>query len=304
MRLSRKGLLCAVTAMLCWAMSFIWIKVVYRYYHPITMVFLRLTVATILLTLISYVGGKGEKIAGKDLKRFMALAFFEPFLYFLGESFGMELVSPTLAAVIVSTIPVFTPFAARLFLKEPFSPTNLLGLMLSFGGILLMVLNRDLSLAASPTGILLMFFAVAAAIGYSMLIGDLSNRYNSFTIVKTQFTFGALYFLPLFLAFDLSHFLSVPPNFELVGNLLMLTIFSSILSFMLFIQVIREIGISRSNVFSNLIPVFTAILSFFILDEVFSSMKVAGIGVVVVGLFLSQIEISFFRKILPSKSRG
>jgi len=34
------------------------------------------------------------------------MAFFEPFLYFIGESFGLVYISSTIAAVIVATIPL------------------------------------------------------------------------------------------------------------------------------------------------------------------------------------------------------
>jgi drug/metabolite transporter (DMT)-like permease len=75
-----------------------------------------------------------------------------------------------------------------------------------------------------------------------------------------------------------------------VVSLLSLAVFCSSLAFVFFTISTREIGISRTNVFSNLIPVFTAIFSFLILSEFFSLHKILGILLIVFGLYLSQIK--------------
>ena len=78
--------------------------------------------------------------------------------------------------------------------------------------------------------------------------------------------------------------------------MLMLAVFASTLAFLLFIVVIRELGINKANMFTYLIPVFTAILSYFILSESFSFQKITGIILVITGVSLSQI-FRLFKKI-------
>jgi drug/metabolite transporter (DMT)-like permease len=55
----------------------------------------------------------------------------------------------------------------------------------------------------------------------------------------------------------------------------------------------RQIGAVRTQLFSNAIPIVTAIAAYFLLNEVFTSQKIIGICVVILGLFISQIK---FRK--------
>jgi drug/metabolite transporter (DMT)-like permease len=57
-----------------------------------------------------------------------------------------------------------------------------------------------------------------------------------------------------------------------------------------FTQSVRNIGVNRSNAFINLIPVFVAVLSFFILGDELGWQKIIGIVVVVSGLFMAQIK--------------
>ena len=49
---------------------------------------------------------------------FLLMALFEPFIYFLGESYGLLYVSSTVAAVIVATIPLISPLFAWYFFRE------------------------------------------------------------------------------------------------------------------------------------------------------------------------------------------
>jgi drug/metabolite transporter (DMT)-like permease len=50
------------------------------------------------------------------------------------------------------------------------------------------------------------------------------------------------------------------------------------------------LGASKANVYSNLIPVFTAIFSYLIIHESLTANKIIGILVVVIGLVLSQLK--------------
>jgi len=75
---------------------------------------------------------------------------------------------------------------------------------------------------------------------------------------------------------------------ESLGALLMLAVFASVIAFVLFADVVRKIGVARTNVFVNLIPVFTALFAWMFMDEEITWLKGIGIGVVVLGLFVSQ----------------
>ncbi len=290
----------AVLAMCSWALSFVWIKIVYRYYEPLTTITLRLFIATLLLVVVAAVGRIALRVRREDVRWFFLLAFTEPFCYFLGESFGMKYVSSTIGALIISTIPLFVILPGVLFFRERVSTTNLAGFLMSFSGIVAMMWTRGYRFGQSPEaplrGVALMFFAVLSAVFYSMIIKRLADRYHPVTIVTWQSVLGFFYFLPLFLVFDLDRFRAVSPNEELVGALLALSFFASVLAFLCYIPVIRAIGITKANVFANLIPVLTAVFSFFILDEAFTSRKIAGIALVIGGLYLSNMKGDLFSR--------
>lgn len=277
-------------AMVFWAASFIWYKEAYQFLGPITLIFFRMIVASLFLFGLIALLGRLEPIRRKDFKYFFLLAFVEPLLYFLGESHGMMLVSSTVGSVIVSTIPLFTPFAALLIHREKISWIKLVGVSISFAGVLIVLIGKGFQLIAPAEGIALMFLAVFAAVGHSVIIIMLVPNYRTLTIILGQSVLGAIYFLPIFLFTEWEQARMVNWNWEVIEPILKLGIFPSSLSFILYTRTIRKIGITRANVFINFIPVFTAILAYLVLKEEMTPGKIVGILVVLIGLLTTQVS--------------
>lgn len=284
------GFTAALGAAFFWSFSFIWFKIAYQGYNPITIVIFRLTIAAVLMTTIAYFLKRFQKPTKKDFWLFVLMAFFEPFLYFIGESFGLKFISSTVAAVIVATIPLISPVAAWLFFREKIKWMNAFGLFFSFAGVALVVLNGSLQFDASPLGVGLEFMAVIAAIFYSVILRHLVNRYNTLTIIAYQNIIGIIFFLPFWFIFEFNDLLTRPFHPQAFRAIVFLAIFASTLAFVFFTHSIRQLGVNRSNTFINLIPVFVAILSVFILKDKIGIQQITGIIIVVAGLFLAQIK--------------
>lgn len=290
----------ALVAMIFWSFSFVWVKVAYQAYGPLTVVLLRLVISVVLLFTFMFIIRRLQYIAKKDIRIFVLLAFFEPFLYFMGESFGLLYVSSTVAAVIVATIPLLAPISAYYFFKERLSMMNVIGLVISFMGVCLVILNDDLSFSASPVGVMLEVLAVIAAIAYSTVLRKLAFRYNTFTIISYQNLFGIIMFLPFWLVFESREFIATPFHREAFTSIILLSVFASSLAFIFFTYSVRNIGINRSNTFINLIPVFVAIFAWFVLGDKLSAQAATGMAIVIAGLFLAQIRFRRKKSIAPT----
>lgn len=276
--------------MLFWGMSFVWTAILLKHYEPITIIILRLFISTLVLLLWLKLFKKFQKIKKSDYKLFLISSLLNPFFYFIGENYGVKLTSPTVSAVMIAMIPLFVPILAYFSLKERLSWVNVAGLVVSFGGVLIILLRNDLSFEFSTLGILALLFAVISAVGYTIYLKKLTLTYNPIFIIAVQNMLGFLFFLPLFLTIELDQFLAVKPNTEMIVSLLALAVFCSSLAYVGFTIAMRDIGVSKANVFANLIPVFTGIFSYFVIGEELNSQKVLGIFIVVGGLFVSQIK--------------
>lgn len=290
----------ALLSMIFWSFSFVWVKVVYEAYGPLTTVLFRLLISSGLLLVFTLTSRKLQKIQPGDLKFFALLAFFEPFLYFMGESYGLLYVSSTIASVIVATIPLFSPIAAWYFYKEKLSRTNLWGLIITFLGVSLVVLDSSFNFTASPLGVSLEFFAVLGAIGYASVLKGISHRYNTFTIITSQNLIGATYFLPFWLGLEMNSFLQIPFDAKAFWAIIKLAIFASTFAFMLFTYSVRNLGINKSNTFINVIPICVAIIAYIVLGDQLNFHQMVGIAIVISGLFLAQINWKRLRKSTPT----
>lgn len=277
-------------AMVFWALSFIWFKMANETFRPLTIVFLRLVLAVALISLYLLVTRSFVKIRKSDRKLFLLLALFEPFLYFIGESYGLTYVSATVGSVIISTIPVIATLAAWLVFRERLRAVNYAGIILSFIGIIVFVLKKDGTLSFNITGLALLGLAVFSAVGYSLTLSRLVGHYSPVYIVNVQNVLGGIMFLPWFIIKELPHINDKPFGFTDLLPVFQLALFASCGAFILFAWSVKKMGISKANVFTNLIPVFTAVLAFFIIGDRLTVQNITGMGIVIAGLFMSQVN--------------
>ncbi len=276
--------------MIFWSFSFLWFKIANKTFHPITIVFIRLLFSVILMTVFLILTNNYMKIKKGDRKLFLMLALFEPFVYFLGESFGLTYVSATVCSVLISTIPVFATIGAWLIFKERLKAINYAGIITSFIGVLVFILNSDGSISFNIKGLGLLLLAVLSAVGYNLTLSRLVGTYTPVYIVNVQNLIGAVLFLPLFLILDFKHFISIPLTLDMFKPIIELSIFASCGAFILFAWSIRNMGITKANVFSNCIPVFTALFSFILIGEKLTVQNIVGMAIVTGGLLMSQMN--------------
>ena len=274
--------------MLFWGFSFIWSAQLLEHYQPVTIIFVRLVISAVFLFSLAAFSGSNLKIDRRDAGLVLLSSVFNPFLYFLCENYGLKYSSPTIAAVIIATIPVFAPLVGWIAFRERMTPVNFIGIGVSFSGVVLMLVTRNLSLAADLRGVAYLFGAVFSALLYSVTLKRLTSRYPALVLVAYQNLIGIVLFLPIFLVFEVRDAMAVPIDGSIISSFLFLSILASSLAFVFFAKSDKLIWIAKANIFSNLITVFTAIFSFLLLGENFTVQKVAGIILVIGGVYLSE----------------
>lgn len=280
-----------IFSMILWGSSFVWGKIALNFYGTNTIVFLRLLVSTIVLLPILIFLKKLRIPKLKDLPLFLLLAFFEPYLYFLGETNGLRYLSPSISAVFIAVIPLFTPFIAWYFLKEKISMITLSGIIISILGICVLVLGKNLNLEVSPKGILLTMIAILAANGYSVMIKKIPDAYSIFTIILWQNILGLIFFLPLFLLTGAKDIFETGLLREPLIAIINLGIFASTLAFLFYMYGLKFMSISKVNVFTNTIPIFTIFISWLFYDEALTAKKLIAVLIVVAGVIISQLKL-------------
>lgn len=296
--------LAVVTAMLIWAGAGIAVKEALIVFSPLTLIVLRFTLAVLIMLAVGLSFRRNEilglqLVAKRDIPLFLLGGLFQPFLYFIFETYTYQsFASPTIAEAMLSTQPVFAPIFAFVLLRERVTRNNILGIILSTIGMLLLLLvgSDDFSLG-SPWGILLAIVTVSMSVSYSVVLRRIPTRYSSLSIVFYVQSFSLmLFYIVWMLMGEASAIMnnSTPllhHSIQLLHSgiaVLYLAIFASVTAFVLFCYTVRKIGVTRANVFNNVRPVFTAILMWLIFDEVLPFWKLIGIVIIIIGLFISQ----------------
>lgn len=274
--------------MFIWGISYVWSSWVYTLINPTSAIFIRVFISAAFFIILSLIIGKFQRIERRDIKTFLILGFCDPFGYFLFEGLGIKYSTPATASIIISTIPLFIPIATYFAIKEKITPNNIAGIIVSFAGVLFVVLKGDFSIAVSTLGLVLLFAAVMFSIVSNLLLRKLSDRYNVYSIITWINVISFVYFIPVFFVFDAENFMRAEITTNLILSLLGLGIFASGIAFIFYIQSLHIIGVTVTNLFVNLIPVFAAIFSYIIIGEEMTIKIIAGITLVITGLIISQ----------------
>lgn len=288
-----------IIAMLIWAGAGIAVKEALLVFTPLTLIVFRFTLAVLLMLLVGVIFRKSEivglqRVDKRDIPLFMLGGLFQPFLYFIFETYTYHsFASPTMAEALLSTQPVLAPIFAFVLLREHITRNNIIGILLStIGMLMLLLIGSDDFALGSRWGILLAIITVSMSVSYSIVLRRIPTHYSPLTIVFYVQLFSLCLFYPLwgFTEGDqlLHHATPWLQHTTPWLAVLYLAIFASVVAFILFCYTVRKIGVTRANVFNNVRPIFTALLMWILFDEILPIWKVVGIIIIIIGLFISQ----------------
>ena len=285
--------LLSVLAIVLWGMSYIWSDRLIALGVPISyFVPLRIFVAGIILLLFNILTKEFRLIARKDIWKFMLLSLFEPLIYFFCETYGIkETGSPTISAMIIASVPIFSVGAGFLFFKERISVINALGIAVTLGGICLVLLKQGGEEGVPQNfilGVVLLMIAVFSEVGHASLTKLLADGYKPQVIVMYQFLIGTVYFLPFFLTRGIENFDARLLSWEVLEPILCLAVLCSSLAFSLWAMAIKKLGVGKSSVFLAMMCVATALVAEVIGREHLSLLQWLGVLIAVLGIVLSQ----------------
>lgn len=288
--------------MIIWSVSGIAIKHALVVFPPFTMIVLRFVPSVLLMLLVGWVRRKHsmfclQKLEWKDVPLFLIAGFCQPFLYYMLETYAYDaLNSPTIAETLLSTSPLLSPLFAAVLLREKVTRNNMIGIVISTAGVFVLSLmgGSDYSIG-SYWGILLAFAAVSAAVIDSIMMRKAPMRYSALSFVFYTQLVSLMFFIPIWwikegpAVFDNGQWTMDNGQFvTAIGCVAYLTVFASVIAFILFCYALRQIGVTKANAFNNIRPAFTALWMLLFFGEQLPAAKWVGMVLIIVGLFVCQ----------------
>lgn len=187
-----------LTAMLIYAASFTIIKnVTPEFIGPFGFVLLRVLGAAALFWITDLLFIR-ERVAKKDLLRMIPLAMFGVAINQTLFIKGLSLTSPISAAIMMITTPILVLIIGSFVLKERITLLRGTGILLGFGGALLLILGNKVAGMRddNPVGDLMVFFNALSWGTYLVLVKPMMAKYHTITILRWAFTYGLVLVLP------------------------------------------------------------------------------------------------------------
>lgn len=260
--------------------SFTGTKVALESFTPAQLIFLRFAAASLLFLGVRFFR-PAEKLKGKDFAGLFLLALFEPGIYFYCEAQGVKRTLASTAAILISAIPMFVLVLEALWLKVRIRFAEVFLIVLSLGGIFLIVAAGGLDKAFGGTllGNVLVLLAALAASIYTILAKKMLSRVEPLTVTFYQSLFASMIYLP-FAAFDtVTSGLKLDSARPLLA-LVYLAVFCSFLAYWLLNFALSRMKASFVSAFTNLIPVVGIAVAVLFLGERLYPLQFIGAAVV------------------------
>lgn len=206
--------------------------------------------------------------------------------YFFTENTALEITLATNVAFIVCTAPLLTTILSLLIYKKEKATAGLVGgSLLALAGVALVVYNGHFILEISPLGDFLTLLAAFSWAFYSLIMKKMSGRYRTTFITRKIFFYGILTILPAFILHPWQFSLSGLWQPAVWMNLLFLGVLASLVCFVVWNIILKQLGTVRASNYIYLNPLFTLIGSAVLLDEQFTVMSLMGAMLILGGVY-------------------
>ena len=280
--------MCLVTSMCLWGSAFSVMKFLLSHMTPVTMMTARMLIGFLIL-IPGAILLKIKLPKREHLTLFVFMAFLEPCLYFLFESYAVLYTSATEVGILIALMPISTAFMAWFFLGEKNGKFSTVCLFICvFGGCLLTLSSSHRQEAQQPIlGNLLAIGAVLCSSGYIILAKKLTSDYSVLTLLLFQLISGTVFFsfwwiIEGCLIPSLSH--------SVFTSLLYLGIAVTIGAYGLFTFSLSTLPATTGGAATNIIPVVAIILGVFVLNERLSIAQWLGCLIILFSLFVRELN--------------
>tara|TARA_B100000131_G_scaffold303891_1_gene328360 strand:+ start:53 stop:949 length:897 start_codon:yes stop_codon:yes gene_type:complete len=191
--------------------------------------------------------------------------------------------------IVQATMPAFIIIISMFWLNTKINLLQIFGLVITFLGVLIVVSKANFNLLFNlqvNDGDLIMIFA---CIFYAVYAVGLKKKPNVSNLVLMTF-FSYIAFLGSLpgLIYEISSGEFLLPTVKGVFILLVIIIFPSFLAQIFFIKGVEKLGPSTSGLYTNLVPIFTAILAVIILNESFYFYHLISLFIVFLGIYIFE----------------
>lgn len=282
--MTRRGWVLFVVMSVVWGIPYFFIKIAVRELDPITIVFARVAIASIVLVPIA-IQRKQFKPLHKSWKILIPLSLIQIVIPFLLISYGELHIASSLTSLLIAAEPMLVALLALRFdASERVRGLRLVGLVIGMVGVITLL---GFDVGGDDQGLLGAGFVLLATASYAAAALAVKRptiaALPSLGVVTAECLVSTIVLAP----FALTRLPSSTPSLNVLISLLILGLICTALAYLIFFALIAEVGASRGTVFTYVNPAISVLLGVAVLGEPLSLFTIAGFVLIIIGSWLS-----------------
>lgn len=255
---------------------------------PLSLAVIRFAQGALILYLCLFIGARDLlKVKSGDL----------PFLIFLGAilfaifpvtfNVGIKYTQASRAALMMSTMPLWSALLARILVKERLTLRQIIGIVITLAGVGVVISEKGSFWGQGNTleflGDALMLLTAFCAALYGVLAKKMLARYSAITVITYAMIFGTILLSPT-LFFENPWQTLAQIDKKLISIVLFLGVLGGALGFFLWTYALTRLSPTQVAVYANANPMVAIILGIVLLGESLSPVFIIGLVILVVGI--------------------
>ncbi|SDK07603.1 DMT family transporter [Natronincola ferrireducens] len=284
-------ILAGITASTIFGFSFLFTKEALAVISPFHLLGFRFIFAVGLLVVLQLMGIIKISFQGKPLGALFLLAFFQPILYFVCETSGINMTSASEAGMMIALIPVVVTILAMIFLGEKPTKLQLFFIGLSVVGVIfIIVMTGKVNLGDNLKGMFVLLGAVLAAGVFNVLSRKSSIYFKPVEITYVMMWVGLVAFNTIAIGQhivmgNLGNYFEPLKHPQAIISIVYLGVLSSVIAFLMLNFMLSKLEASKSAVFSNLVTVVSIIAGVVFRKEPFYWFHGVGALMILIGVW-------------------
>ena len=282
-----RSILMGVSFSFIWSSAFTSAKILVTAASPLMVLSLRFFISGLLGIALARMLGQKIQLNKGEWTVVVIIGISQNAIYLAFNFIAMQWIEASLAAIIASLLPLVVAAVCWIFLGEKTGFKGMLGLIVGFGGVLVIMLDK-LSSSNAYLGMTLCLIAVAALAGATLYVGRMmSLNKNVVMIVGLQMLVGSITLFPFSLIFETWN---IEWSTSFVLAFLYTTLVPGLLGTLIWFFLVRRIGPVKAATFHFLNPFFGVLVAAFILSEPLSISDGIGVTIIMAGILLVQLS--------------
>ena len=277
-------------AVLIWSLNITVTRYVAEFISPISISFYRWLIAFVLMSPFVLLSVWKYRTEIRQHAWQFALLGACGMVFYQGLAYSAaHYTTATNMGIINAFTPIFTIYISIFILKEMPTRYAVIGGILSFLGLLYVMSQGNLQSLmhlAGHWGDLLMILAVFLYAFYGVFLKKWQIQMPLLTSLYVQIAFALLFHLPFVFVLGLDVI-----NSQNVGSVLYAGVFPSIVAPLVWMMAVQYIGPNRTSIFMNVMPIGTALIAYFWLNEAWTIYHTIGGVIILLGIALAQKRV-------------